>query len=350
MIIGPIKPRIYLPYLPKNIDSKYIIRHELLHLKRKDIILKPIISFVKAVYWFNPFVHLLSKMMNEDMELCCDEDVLKLSSNSNGISYSESLLFMMKNSNNNINTNVSHFIGGRKHMMYRIENILNTKNKMQGFLWGLFIIVLTFIVTIFVGCNVVSSEDAKHNEIYKDTEVNEKEENLTTESEKISDSVLNVMKTYASEDSKSEAIEFSVNQVHFSDYTEIPEYRYFYNYINLDEDEDQEIMVYLVGLEFSGSGGSTLDIYDIVDDTLVHVSTMTLVNNPIYISETITNGWHDIILYVSGGGAEANYRLMKFDETYPTNPSVEEILPINDYKVIEVINDDITPDNGIKNQ
>lgn len=353
MIIGIFKPTIYLPHMYEHIDIQYVLRHELLHLKRNDILLKLIITIIKSIYWFNPFVHLLGKMMNEVMELCCDEDVMKLSSDNNGIPYSETLLYMMKNIKNNVNPNVSQFIGGRKFMKHRIENILNIQAKKSGLLLTLLIVTLTLSVTVFMGCSVVSSQQNNTNE---NTEANDtsKEENeiiaQTSDEIEITDVTLNVIESFASEKNRDEDIESAVNQTHFADYDEIPSYRYFYNYINLDEDEELELMVYLIGMAFSGSGGSTLDIYDVVGNKLEYVHTMNLVHTPIYINDSMTNGWFDIILYVSGGGIEGNYRIIKNGEGYPLNPSIEDILPIDNYNVKEIINDEITAENGLRNE
>ena len=50
-----------------------IIRHELVHYKRHDIAYKMLLMFAVAVHWFNPFVWIMSKEANKDLELACDE-------------------------------------------------------------------------------------------------------------------------------------------------------------------------------------------------------------------------------------------------------------------------------------
>lgn len=47
--------------------------HELVHLKRRDLIYKLIIFIGTTIHWFNPVIYLMSKISFEDLELSCDE-------------------------------------------------------------------------------------------------------------------------------------------------------------------------------------------------------------------------------------------------------------------------------------
>ena len=108
------------------------------------------------------------------------------------------------------------------------------------------------------------------------------------------------------------------------------EYEYLYNKVDLNRDGIDEVFVIVTGLYFSGSGGSTGMVLRQTGEKFELVSRHTMVRNPILISDSISNGWHDIIMGVSGGGVESSYRILKFDgSTYPLNPSVQ---PKVDYK------------------
>lgn len=104
-------------------------------------------------------------------------------------------------------------------------------------------------------------------------------------------------------------------------------YSYTYNYTDLNGDDYKDAVVLLVGMEFAGSGGSTALILKGVENGFAPLSTMTLVNAPIIISDEKTSDYKDIILNVSGGGAESSYNVMKFDgKAYPKNPSVAPLV------------------------
>ena len=123
---------------------------------------------------------------------------------------------------------------------------------------------------------------------------------------------------------------------------------YFYNYIDLNGDEKEEIFVYLLGDSVSGSGGSTALILEKEDYKVI--SKFTLVQNPIIISEEKTNGWNNIIMSVSGGGVEPFYVKLDFDgEKYLSNPSTAP--KVEEGSVIEgtaIISNTISRESGIK--
>lgn len=97
-ILGIIKPKIYIP---SNTDKQYIdyiIAHEKYHLKRKDHILKAFAFLLLAIHWFNPFCFIAFKLMNDDMEMSCDEKVIESHKNIKKIYSSAILSFAAKNS------------------------------------------------------------------------------------------------------------------------------------------------------------------------------------------------------------------------------------------------------------
>jgi len=127
-------------------------------------------------------------------------------------------------------------------------------------------------------------------------------------------------------------------------------FRYYYNKIDLNGDNKPELFVYLVGPLFSGSGGSSAIIFKLKDNEYIPLSKFTLVHNPIIISKNSTNGWKNIIMYVSGGGADSGYVEIKFNgSSYPSNPSIQPKVK-NGTKVsgTAIISDDIAVVPGIQ--
>lgn len=76
-ILGIIRPRIYLSSSVRTKDLDYIIAHELAHLKRKDHWWKPIGYLLLCVYWFQPLCWVAYVLFCKDIELACDEKVIK---------------------------------------------------------------------------------------------------------------------------------------------------------------------------------------------------------------------------------------------------------------------------------
>lgn len=76
-ILGMIRPRIYLPSAMNVEDVEYVISHEKAHLKRKDHIWKPFGFLLLSVYWFNPILWVAYNLLCKDIELACDEKVIR---------------------------------------------------------------------------------------------------------------------------------------------------------------------------------------------------------------------------------------------------------------------------------
>ena len=91
-ILGFIRPKIYLPFTLSDADRENVIAHETAHIKRKDHIIKPLAFLLLAVYWFNPLVWVSYALLCRDIELACDERVIKDLSEDNRKEYAKSLL------------------------------------------------------------------------------------------------------------------------------------------------------------------------------------------------------------------------------------------------------------------
>lgn len=76
-LFGILRPRIYIPSNISSDEIPYVIRHELIHKKRKDYLIKPMGFLILSVYWFNPCVWAAYIMLCKDIELICDEHVVR---------------------------------------------------------------------------------------------------------------------------------------------------------------------------------------------------------------------------------------------------------------------------------
>lgn len=76
-IFGVIRPKIYLPSLMYEGDREFVLAHERAHLRRKDYLWKPLGFLILAVYWFNPVMWLSYILLCRDIEMACDERVIR---------------------------------------------------------------------------------------------------------------------------------------------------------------------------------------------------------------------------------------------------------------------------------
>ena len=76
-VFGLIKPKIYIPVNLTESEKIYIIEHEKVHIKRKDYVTKIIAFLILIIHWFNPIMWISFILMTRDMEMSCDERVMK---------------------------------------------------------------------------------------------------------------------------------------------------------------------------------------------------------------------------------------------------------------------------------
>ncbi|MBQ7942990.1 MAG: hypothetical protein IJ326_02890 [Lachnospiraceae bacterium] len=91
-ILGVIKPRIYLPSDLEQDISTYAIAHEKAHIRRHDHWWKPLGFLLLSLYWYNPVLWVAYVLFSRDIELACDEKVIKELGEMEKKPYSEALL------------------------------------------------------------------------------------------------------------------------------------------------------------------------------------------------------------------------------------------------------------------
>ncbi|MCL2774208.1 MAG: M56 family metallopeptidase [Oscillospiraceae bacterium] len=131
-IVAPFTYGLFRPVilLPANIDTNnrdlvdYILTHEYTHIKRFDVVLKWLSAVTLCINWFNPLVWVMYILMNRDIELSCDERVIRLKGEANKKSYAMTLLDMESNKAS-FHPLVNHF--NKNSLKERITAIMKIK-------------------------------------------------------------------------------------------------------------------------------------------------------------------------------------------------------------------------------
>ncbi len=151
-IFGIIRPKIYLPIGLSENESVYIIKHEQTHIRRFDHIIKPFAFFAVCVHWFNPLVWVAFFLMSKDMELSCDESVIKQMGYEIKKDYSTSLLSL---STGRRILGGSPLAFGENNTRGRIINILNYKKP------AFWVVIVAVIAVAAISVGLMSNPQKK---------------------------------------------------------------------------------------------------------------------------------------------------------------------------------------------
>lgn len=158
-VTGLLRPRLLLPHERYDVQElRYILRHELCHLKRRDMLFKLVLLAANAMHWFNPVVYLMLRQADEDIELACDSaatDGLELPERA---AYSRTLLAAVQSSVRALPATTC-FGGTVERLKRRITNVLGAQKKR-----GLGVVALVLALTLTAGCAVSWGERGKKND------------------------------------------------------------------------------------------------------------------------------------------------------------------------------------------
>ena len=91
-VLGIFRPKIYLPFHMNEQELRHVVAHERAHIRRKDHWWKPLGFFLLTVHWFNPALWLAYALLCRDIELACDEKVIKELSSDQRADYTQALV------------------------------------------------------------------------------------------------------------------------------------------------------------------------------------------------------------------------------------------------------------------
>lgn len=140
-ILGLIVPKIYLPSGMDEQTRAYVLSHERAHLRRFDFIWKPLGFLLLSVYWFNPLLWLAYLLLCRDIELACDEKVVKELDDAGKAAYSEALVHA---SVSRRMVSACPLAFGETGVKGRVKSVLNYK---KPAFWIILVALLAIIVT-----------------------------------------------------------------------------------------------------------------------------------------------------------------------------------------------------------
>lgn len=148
-VTGLLRPRLLLPHERYDVQElRYILRHELCHLKRRDMLLKLVLLAANAMHWFNPVVYLMLRQADEDIELACDSAATDDLDRAERAAYSRTLLAAVQSSVRALPATTC-FGGTVERLKRRITNVLGAQKKR-----GLGVVALVLALTLTAGCAV----------------------------------------------------------------------------------------------------------------------------------------------------------------------------------------------------
>lgn len=139
-VAGVIRPRIYLPYGLGEKEKTYILLHEQTHIRRGDPLFRVLGYAALALHWFNPFVWAAFFLSGRDMEMSCDEQVLRKLGAQIRCDYSDSLLAIAQGKEA---IGFTPLAFGEGDTGKRIKNVLNyQKTTLQAVMIGVLVVAL----------------------------------------------------------------------------------------------------------------------------------------------------------------------------------------------------------------
>ncbi len=167
-VIGFLKPVILMPIgmlteIPYN-QIEIILAHEIAHIKRSDYLLNLIQTFLEIIYFFNPAVWIISKIIRNEREYACDDTALEIIGENKNIDFAKALINFKENRINKPAVAIS-VIGTKNSLFRRIKRMLSKNNTSINYpkRFGIAtILVASLVIVTTLACST-SSESFNQN-------------------------------------------------------------------------------------------------------------------------------------------------------------------------------------------
>ena len=156
MMTGFAKPRILLPAADFTTEElRLILRHELVHYKRKDLWYKSLVLLANAIHWFNPVVYLMTQAVDCQCELSCDEEVVRGTGADTRQYYCETIIGVIRYQSKQKTALSTYSYRGKKGMKERIFSIMDMNKKKTG------LSILCGVLTLTLGMSFTLAAKAE---------------------------------------------------------------------------------------------------------------------------------------------------------------------------------------------
>jgi beta-lactamase regulating signal transducer with metallopeptidase domain len=148
MLAGLARPCVYIPDRQLSAtECAAILSHELCHYRRRDLWLKLALLLAHAIHWFNPAMPFLLRQIELDVEMACDQDVLRGANRVSRRQYGLTILSFLEEAQPVPAPLTTNFIGGKKQMKSRFSDILSQTKKKPGIIFA----ALALLIVVFCG-------------------------------------------------------------------------------------------------------------------------------------------------------------------------------------------------------
>ncbi len=259
-VLGIIRPRIYLPFKVGEQELEHVIAHEQAHIHRKDHWWKPLGFLLLTIHWFNPLVWLAYVLLCRDIELACDEKVIKKLDNEQRANYTQALV------NCSVNRRMiaaCPLAFGEVSVKDRVRSVMNYKKPTFWVILASVIVCIVMAVCFLTNPKEKQEQEQQGNEVIVDDEGNEKDLEQVKENKGDSEQVeeskneLEQVQTEIEGDEVLEAydtllagdqslVNNEVVQWWIPDFRKMGSIEHEYTYIDLDGDGVVELWVQMV--------------------------------------------------------------------------------------------------------
>lgn len=174
MVVGHFKPLVLIPLGLLNglseAEVESILCHELAHIKRRDYLVNILQSFMEVVFFFNPAVLWVSKLIREERESCCDD--MAISQTNNKVGYISALISCQEFQQ--LNPQYAMAMSGPKdHLVERVKRMVSHRspglNRIEKGILALSLVSAVLLTAAFTDVKTGSTEQHKSGEMLQDT-------------------------------------------------------------------------------------------------------------------------------------------------------------------------------------
>lgn len=163
ILAGFFKPMVLIPTrnLTEN-DLYMVLRHELLHYKRHDLWYKLVLVLTVCLHWFNPLVWFMVKRADRDLEIACDEAVVKGTTMEFRRDYCDTILRIVRCDRGRKPALSTGFTTGKKTMKKRFACALDFTKKRTSVVLLCFVLCAAILCSTFIACEVTKKDLSKY--------------------------------------------------------------------------------------------------------------------------------------------------------------------------------------------